>query len=173
MCYNHNIVAKGLCRKHYMQSYRRREGAKAYEKAAFDKWISKDDNKTKYLNKKRELRQTQEYKNRVNTYRKERYHRDDNFKLSCVVRSHLNRIAKCSYSKIDYSMNELKQHLELQFQEGMSWDNHGEWHIDHIKPLASFDLTREEERRVAYSIDNLQPLWAKDNLSKGARRAKV
>ena len=51
----------------------------------------------------------------------------------------------------------------------MTWDNHGEWHIDHIKPCASFDLTDADQQRECFNYTNLQPLWAKDNLSKGAK----
>ena len=51
----------------------------------------------------------------------------------------------------------------------MSWDNYGEWHIDHIKPLALFDLTNREQFLAACNYTNLQPLWAKENLSKGAK----
>tara|TARA_R110000764_G_C10840227_1_gene364007 strand:- start:58 stop:672 length:615 start_codon:yes stop_codon:yes gene_type:complete len=63
----------------------------------------------------------------------------------------------------------LMAHLESQFAEGMSWDNYGlhGWHIDHIRPCASFDLTLDEEQRKCFHYTNLQPLWAKDNLSKG------
>ena len=56
--------------------------------------------------------------------------------------------------------------LEAQFLPGMSWDNHGEWHIDHIRPCASFDLTDPEQQKQCFHYSNLQPLWAKDNLSK-------
>ena len=59
---------------------------------------------------------------------------------------------------------EAKAHFESLFQEGMSWDNHGEWHIDHIRPVASFN---EDEIHLMNHISNLQPLWAEDNLSKG------
>ena len=61
-------------------------------------------------------------------------------------------------------------HLEKQFQPGMSWDNHGYdgWHVDHIRPCASFDLTDEEQVRKCFHYTNLQPLWAKDNLRKGS-----
>jgi len=67
------------------------------------------------------------------------------------------------------SVPHLRQHLEAQFTEGMTWDNHGEWHIDHVKPCASFDLTDAEQQRECFNYTNLQPLWAKDNLSKGAK----
>jgi hypothetical protein len=63
---------------------------------------------------------------------------------------------------------ELKLHLEALFQPGMSWDNYGEWHIDHIKPLAKFDLTDRDQFVQACHYTNLRPLWAEENLSKGA-----
>ena len=69
------------------------------------------------------------------------------------------------------SIPELKKHLESQFQPGMSWDNYGlhGWHIDHIKPLAAFDLTDENQVKQACHYSNLQPLWAEDNLRKGTK----
>ena len=69
------------------------------------------------------------------------------------------------------SMDQLKEHLERQFTEGMTWDNYGfyGWHIDHIIPCVSFDLTDIEQQKKCFHYTNLQPLWAKDNLSKGSR----
>jgi len=63
--------------------------------------------------------------------------------------------------------SELKKHLEKQFKEGMTCDNHGEWHIDHILPLASAKDDEEVFKLCHYT--NLQPLWAEDNLIKGCR----
>jgi len=60
----------------------------------------------------------------------------------------------------------LYNHLEKQFKDGMTWKNKGEWHIDHIRPCASFNLELEEERMKCFHYTNLQPLWATDNLSK-------
>lgn len=57
--------------------------------------------------------------------------------------------------------------IENKFLVGMNWDNFGEWHIDHIKPLAEFNLLLESEQRKAFHYTNLQPLWARDNLKKG------
>jgi hypothetical protein len=63
----------------------------------------------------------------------------------------------------------LKDYLEAKFKEGMTWKNHGEWHIDHIRPCCSFDLTIEEEQKKCFHYTNLQPLWAQENLSKGGK----
>ena len=65
---------------------------------------------------------------------------------------------------------ELLTHLEAAFAEGMSWENYGRaWHIDHIRPCCSFVLTEPEQQRACFHFSNLQPLWAKENLRKGAK----
>lgn len=65
----------------------------------------------------------------------------------------------------------LKQYLESKFLPGMNWDNYGfgdnKWHVDHIKPLSLFNLDDKEQLMLANHYSNLQPLWQKDNLSKG------
>jgi hypothetical protein len=59
---------------------------------------------------------------------------------------------------LGYSALELKEHIEKQFTEGMSWNNHGEWHIDHIKQIISFN--KGTEPRIVNALSNLRPLWA-------------
>ena len=66
-------------------------------------------------------------------------------------------------------MEAFKIHLESQFSAGMSWDNHGKWHLDHIKPCCSFDLADIEQQKVCFHYTNLQPLWAIDNIKKAAK----
>ena len=70
-----------------------------------------------------------------------------------------------------YTVAELRVHLERQFKRGMTWDRFcaGEIHIDHIRPLSSFDLSNPDELRAAWALPNLRPLWAKDNWAKAGR----
>ena len=67
-----------------------------------------------------------------------------------------------------YTAEDLRKHLESQFKEGMTWDNYGKWHIDHIIPLSRLyiDGTDDPTFKFAWSLSNLQPLWKKDNLKK-------
>lgn len=67
---------------------------------------------------------------------------------------------------IGCSTDKLRQHLEKQFTGGMSWENYGEWHVDHIIPCANFDFTKESDQRECFHYTNLQPLWAIDNIRK-------
>lgn len=105
----------------------------------------------------------------------EKYNKDIEYKLKHLLRSRLNKAIKGDYKSgsavndLGCSIEELKKHLESKFKRDMSWDNYGEWHIDHIKPLASFDLTDKQQFKEACHYSNLQPLWSKDNLSKGAK----
>lgn len=67
----------------------------------------------------------------------------------------------------------LRLHIEMQFQDGMSWANYGlhGWHIDHIRPCSSFDLSDPEQQKACFHYSNLQPLWAVDNLRKARKIA--
>lgn len=79
--------------------------------------------------------------------------------------------SKAIFEKLGYTVEQLKEHISSQFKEGMSWDNHGEWHIDHITPQSwlPFDSIEDENFLKCWSLSNLQPLWAKDNISKQDR----
>jgi hypothetical protein len=116
----------------------------------------------------------QRQKTQSNQRYKIRYQTDPQFKMAVVVRKRVILALKArgaSKSKslrelIGCSIQELKQHLESKFREGMSWENHGEWHVDHIRPCADFDLTNPEEQKNCFHFSNLQPLWAEENLRK-------
>lgn len=115
-----------------------------------------------------------ENKNKLNSYYVERRDKDVNFKMSCYIRNMLGRILRISsedkqkdtVSMVGYTHLDLIRHLESLFTKGMCWDNYGEWHIDHIYPVSKFIAKGVTDPRVINALENLQPLWAKDNLSK-------
>lgn len=109
-----------------------------------------------------------------NGYSLGKFYERDNIilKISKRLRSRFNQAFKrnskvgSAVKDLGCSIEDFKNYLESKFQEGMTWDNYGQWHIDHVKPLSSFNLMDIEEVIKACHYTNLQPLWAKDNLSK-------
>lgn len=97
------------------------------------------------------------------------------FNTRAAVSTAFSRTFKRSYSKKDSStvsilgcsLDFFTQYIQEKFTEGMTLENHGEWHLDHVIPLATA-ATREDVVRLNH-YTNFQPLWAKDNLSKGAK----
>lgn len=63
----------------------------------------------------------------------------------------------------------LRGYIEAKFEIGMTWENYGKWHVDHIIPCAGFDLRNPEAQKECFHYSNLQPLWAEENLSKNDR----
>ena len=94
-------------------------------------------------------------------------------RLSSVLRQKGINKSTGAYRLVGCSLAELKAHLESQFITGMNWSNYGEWHIDHIRPCASFDLTQEDQQQICFHWTNLQPLWAVENLQKHAKWSYV
>lgn len=112
-------------------------------------------------------------------YIKRREASDPNFKLKRLLRARLKESLKLKgqaktgshIRSLGCSVDFLKSYLESKFKPGMLWSNwclRG-WHVDHIKPLASFDLTDPAQLAEACHYTNLQPLWAKENIRKGAK----
>tara|TARA_R110002110_G_C13188402_1_gene694258 strand:+ start:90 stop:752 length:663 start_codon:yes stop_codon:yes gene_type:complete len=122
-----------------------------------------------YLKNKEHL---QKYKNR---YDQERKKTDPSFKLKVILRQRVRGALKGSTKSkrtmelIGCTIDELWTHLESKFTNGMTRENHGTWHVDHIKACATFNLSDPVQQRECFNYTNLQPLWAFDNLSKGAR----
>ena len=120
----------------------------------------------------------EEYKKRNREYKRKLYSSNPLHHLKQNCRDRLNLATKnvgftkngSSKELLGCNYNTLKEHLEEQFTGGMSWDNQGEWHIDHIIPLSS--ANNKEELYQLFHYKNLQPLWAKDNLSKGKKLLK-
>jgi hypothetical protein len=105
-------------------------------------------------------------------YTQKRRLSDPLFRLSGNLRSRLYKalkgISKSSSAVKDMgcTLEFLKTYLECKFLEGMTWENYGKWHVDHIKPISMFELSNVDEVKKACHYSNLQPLWAKDNFIK-------
>ena len=103
---------------------------------------------------------------------REKYKDDPEYIVKRSLRGHMRNIKPGfkhapTEKMLDCSIERCCKHLESQFTEGMSWDNYGEWHIDHIIPCAFFDLTKPSHQKVCFNWQNLQPLWESDNCVKG------
>jgi len=126
-------------------------------------------------NKNRRKKYYENNKDKHKNYFIKKRNIDPIFKLSDNMRRRLNFFLKIknwsktnkTFDLIGCSPQFLKEHLQSQFKDGMSWDNYGSWHIDHIIPLSSAKTTEEFNKLCHYS--NLQPLWASENLSKGKK----
>jgi len=126
-------------------------------------------------NKNRRKKYYETHKEKHKEYFLNRRNTNPLFKLSDNIRRRLNfflkkeKIKKSNktFELVGCTPQSLKEHLEKQFTDGMSWDNYGDWHIDHIIPL-SFAKTEEETYNLCH-YTNLQPLWANDNLTKGKK----
>ena len=107
--------------------------------------------------------------------KREQWLGDENLRISSNCRGRIYRAlkgqkkSKSTEKLVGCSFSELKIYLQNKFLEGMSWSNYGEWHIDHILPCASFDLSKIEEQEKCFHYTNLQPLWGIDNLIKSAK----
>ena len=138
-----------------------------YSKENYKKITEK--NKVYYLkNKDKIIKKT-------SSYRKERISNDYLFKLICLARTRIwqsfknNGFTKSSktYKLLGCTFEEFKEHLEKQFKDGMSWENQGKWHLDHIHPVS---LAKTEEEIIKLNhYTNFQPLWAEENIRKGNR----
>jgi len=172
--------------KDKLLNYRNENKDKA--KKGYEKYLNKNKDKireyqriwqsnNKYQAKEYSRNNRDKARKRQREYCRNKRYTDIQYKLSCIIRSRLKHSLRLkprvssAIKELGCTLEELKLHLEAQFQPGMTWDNRGfyGWHIDHIKPLASFDLTDPEQFKQACHYSNLQPLWATDNLSKGAK----
>ena len=119
----------------------------------------------------------QKGKPQANKRYNERYRAEPHFRISVSLRKRLTLALKARGTRkaarlvelIGCTIPELAAHLEKQFHSGMTWENYGKWHIDHVRPCASFDLTDAHEQKRCFHFSNLQPLWAADNLRKSDR----
>jgi len=143
-------------------------------------------NRTAILEQQRQYRDANREKMRAASRRwyqknpdryKQRIAADPHARLAVALRKRLNMAIRRGYktgsavSDLGCTIGELKSRFETMFAHGMTWENYGDWHIDHIVPLAAFDLTERQQLLQACHYTNLQPLWREANLHKGSKVA--
>jgi hypothetical protein len=137
------------------------------------------DPKNKLKNKKRALNWSKNNKKSILAYHRNYYNEklkeDISYRILNSLRARVwtvlkkqkksNSTIKLTGCTIEF----LRSHIESKFEDGMSWDNYGVWHIDHIIACANFDLSDPEQQKICFHYTNLQPMWGEQNIKKGAR----
>ena len=153
-----NIIARELKK---IEKRRSQQETKALrQRIANEKWHRKPTSKA-----------------RISARCKFRRENDINIKLCSILRCRLYQVARGCISHrgalllLGCSIEQFKNHIQSLFKPEMNFSNHGKkgWHIDHIRPCSSFDMSDPVQRSVCFHYTNLQPLWAVENIKKGAR----
>lgn len=88
----------------------------------------------------------------------------------CVIKAGTERRkGDRTKDRLGYTPEKFKERIEFNFKPGMSWDNHGEWHVDHVKPIARFVEQGVTDAKMINCLSNLRPMWASENINKGAK----
>lgn len=140
-------------------------------------WTAEQKHRQYLCHKNWYQKRTPEQRAKERAYEQKRRTEILNVQVACALRWRLNCALRTNSKKglavkdLGCSIAQFKAYIESKFQPGMSWSNWSRygWHLDHVQPLRSFDLSKNSEFRRAAHYTNYQPLWAKDNLSKGAR----
>lgn len=166
------------------QKYRERYAVLKQDKERYEKmkqrsreWYQSNKGRAKELQRQWNARNPGRQNELAKAYVKRRYAQDSGFALAYRLRARVYQAIKASGASksarteelVGCSIEFLRQHIERQFKSKMSWDNPGSYHIDHIVPVSSFDLTDIQQQRVAFSWLNMRPLTPKKNMSKGAK----
>lgn len=172
---------QALHQKQYAKEYWQRPGVRERQNQNARDWYKSDDGKQYYARvreRKRALTRRWWKSDKGKKYNTEvhrrRYQSEVEYKIKQNLRSRLGVALKSTPKTfttlqiLGCTITELREHLATQFKPGMTWENYGQWHIDHKIPCAAFDLTNSKQQSKCFHYTNLQPLWATDNLRKGA-----
>ncbi|MDB4277956.1 hypothetical protein N9895_02840 [Gammaproteobacteria bacterium] len=163
-------------RKVAMKKYHSKPETKERKRKNYDKWYENNkEHRKQYLKEYRE-NNIEKIRKTKRDYERNRKARDPLYKLISNFRTAIYQVLKESnvdknehyFDVLPYSQEELIQHLENQFTDDLTWDNYGEWHVDHIIPISSFNIQEmgDEEFIKCWSLKNLQPLWGEENIRK-------
>jgi hypothetical protein len=163
-------------RKVAMEKYESKPETKERKKKNYVNWYKQNkEHRKEYLKKYREtnIDKIREVKR---NYEKNRKANDPLYKLIANFRTAIYQVLKENnlnknghyFEILKYTPEELIQHLESQFTDGMNWENYGDWHVDHKLPITYFNISEpgDEEFMKCWSLDNLQPMWGEENIKK-------
>ena len=158
--------SKEYCKDYYLKN-------KEHMRKIAKEWRSNNKESISRRGRKHFLENKEHIYKRTNERKKIRRKNDPNYKLLSNLRTRLwyalkgNSKSASTMELIGCTIDELRQHLESKFESWMTKENYGLWHVDHIIPCASFDLTDPKQQKICFHWSNLQPLKAIDNLKKG------
>lgn len=113
------------------------------------------------------------YKDIIHTRRMSKLHSSPYERMIKNLRTRLSSFVRYKSKKtkelIGCDREHFMRHLEVQFKEGMTWDNYGEWVLDHHIPITAFNLENKKEFEACWHFSNIKPMWARDNMRKGNR----
>ena len=153
-----------------------RDGNKEYTSQKYKDWAKENKDHLKEYMRNYRNENYDKIKNTKRLYEKKRKSIDPLYKLIGNFRTAIYTVLKENNVKkyghyfdiLGYSQDDLINHLEKQFKDGITWENYGEWHVDHIKPISLFKLKdiSDEEFKQCWSLNNLQPMWGNENITK-------
>lgn len=164
---NKDKIAKR--RKEYFTQYNKTNKERAKQYREYNKERIQEYAKQYYNdNKSRIIKQHNKYKKQKRK-NSPRYRLNANMGVGMWYSLRMKKNKQDWESLVDFTLDELINHLEKQFRGGMSWNNYGGWHVDHIIPKSHFkyECSEDEEFKRCWSLTNLQPLWAEENFKKG------
>ena len=159
-----------------MKKYESKPETKKRKSENHKNWSEKNKEYLTEYHKKWRTENVDKWRKTKRDYERNRKARDPLYKLINNFRTAIYQVLKENninknghyFEILKYTPEDLISHLETKFTNGMTWDNYGEWHVDHVKPISSYIILEigDDEFMNCWSLNNLQPLWGKENISK-------
>jgi hypothetical protein len=159
-----------------IKKYESKPETKERKRKNYDKWYEQNKQNRKEYHKQWRTENVNKWRKTKRDYERNRKERDPLYKLINNFRTAIYQVLKENnvqknghyFDILKYSPENLIEHLESKFKDNMTWDNYGEWHVDHIKPISLFQITEigDNEFMSCWSLENLQPLWGEENIRK-------
>ena len=159
-----------------MKKYESKPETKKRKRKNYDKWYEENKERRKQYLKEYREKNIDKIRKTKRDYERNRKDSDPLYKLVANFRTAIWTVLKESnvdkyghyFDVLQYTPEELINHLEKQFKDDMTWDNYGIWHVDHKLPITSFDIEEmgDEQFMKCWCLDNLQPMWGEENIRK-------